>query len=498
MIDSSPFVPIPFHVSARELSSAKPMLFLAILTVASWQDHQRQLALDRLYRTELAQRTIIQPRRTLSLLQSIVVYLSWYHFIFSHKTQQTVTLLQLAIGMALDLNLHQKSKRLLVDLPGRPPPQEPAAVEQRERQRTYLGCYHLSSALAGGLAKPNLLKYSEYMASCGKRLRDDLEYPSDELIARLIPLRRMDDQAHESFYSEETFDLPFTDSRIFMSLRFLETQMDDWRRENVSDRFRQALDLSYAFAEMQLYSIGLRPPPPSLSWQPADSNQLKALLSALEAGKRFFDMLLAFPASDYHLIPFSEWMRLPFVVITVSRLCIPSDAHAAMQWDVKAAQERVRLDLYLESLCYRMQGLSTYDKVKQPHPDFWWAMRMIMDLTRAWYVRKIKGENASTSSTVAHNFLTPDTMQTTSSSAGPGCIMSPADGNSMFSLPGAHGATNGMSGHMGQIVDPVDHGERDPFAFMRSMDFDMDQFLDMGIWGHESYEAMRFGGGGGS
>jgi hypothetical protein len=73
-----PFVPIASHVKAKELSDVKPILFLAILTVASWNDHSLQRRLDRKYRQELANRTIIRPRRTLSLAQSIVVYLGWY------------------------------------------------------------------------------------------------------------------------------------------------------------------------------------------------------------------------------------------------------------------------------------------------------------------------------------------------------------------------------------------------------------------------------------
>lgn len=39
-------------------------------------------------------------------------------------------------------------------------------------------------------------------------------------------------------------------------------------------------------------------------------------------------------------------------------------------------------------------------------------------------------------------------------------------------------------------------GEHDPFAFMKSADFDMEQFFDMGIWGDEAYQGMGFGGGG--
>jgi hypothetical protein len=33
------------------------------------------------------------------------------------------------------------------------------------------------------------------------------------------------------------------------------------------------------------------------------------------------------------------------------------------------------------------------------------------------------------------------------------------------------------------------------FDLMRGMDIDMTEFLDMGIWGHESYEGMGFGHG---
>jgi hypothetical protein len=145
MSRSFPFVPLAPNISARELETTKPMLLLAILTVASWKDHRRQIALDEIYRKELAHRTIIRPRKTLSLLQSILVYLSRYHFVFSHKTQQLYSLMHLAVGMAFDMGLHQRNKRSVMEIPGRPPPPPTPLEEQREQQRTFLGCYYLSS-----------------------------------------------------------------------------------------------------------------------------------------------------------------------------------------------------------------------------------------------------------------------------------------------------------------------------------------------------------------
>jgi hypothetical protein len=253
------------------------------------------------------------------------------------------------------------------------------------------------------------------------------------------------------------------------------------------------LALSFLFTEMQLHSVGLRTLPPTAQPSAANPTQLNALLSSLEAGKRFLDLLMAFPVSDYHLISFSEWMRLPSVVMTMARLSIPSEAHAAAQWDVKAAQDRVRLDLYLESLCYRMQSLSTFEKAKQPHPDFWWAMRMIMDLTRSWYCRKTQAKNQPSNQPTSYNLPTADTLHNLNhGNAEIHGIGQTATiiGTMDCPWPAMGGISIGNHDQTHHTSNP------DAFAFMRSMDFDMDQFLDIGIWGSETYEGMGFGGGG--
>lgn len=153
-----PFVILPSGMSGKELHESKPMLLLAVITAASWRDHRRQMSLDRLFRSELANRTLIRPRRTLGLVQSVLVYLSWYasrykfekssnvtryHFVFSHKTQQIFFLHHLVIGLALDIGLHQEYQP--INFPHRPPPPPPASQDLRERQRAFLGCYYLAS-----------------------------------------------------------------------------------------------------------------------------------------------------------------------------------------------------------------------------------------------------------------------------------------------------------------------------------------------------------------
>jgi hypothetical protein len=73
-----PFVMLSPQTTAKQLHEHRPMLLLAVLLVASCKDHSRQRTLDGIFRMELANRTIVQPRRTLGLVQSVLVYLSWY------------------------------------------------------------------------------------------------------------------------------------------------------------------------------------------------------------------------------------------------------------------------------------------------------------------------------------------------------------------------------------------------------------------------------------
>lgn len=158
MSASFPFVIVPAGMTAHELHRERPMLFLAMIIAASWQDHMRQMSLDVIFRRELAERTIITPKRTLGLVQSVLVYLSWcvlnllharkadmnrYHYIFSHKTQQIFFLHHLVIGLALDIGLHRDFQPMF--FPFRPKPKAPSPQDQRERERAFLGCYYLSS-----------------------------------------------------------------------------------------------------------------------------------------------------------------------------------------------------------------------------------------------------------------------------------------------------------------------------------------------------------------
>ena len=113
-------------------------------------------------------------------------------------------------------------------------------------------------------------------------------------------------------------------------------------------------------------------------------------LSCLQAGKAYLDAILAIPAMHYRLLSFVEWMRLLRVVAIICKLCIPSNHYTDIHWDHRMAQERVRVDLYLESLCYRVQSLTMFDKRSQRLGDIWILLKGLLERIRSWYTGRIR------------------------------------------------------------------------------------------------------------
>lgn len=154
--------------------------------------------------------------------------------------------------------------------------------------------------------------------------------------------------------------------------------------------------LSYNFINMEVHSIGLSRnssssgPGGTSAQSSTDAFHLDHLFSCLQSAKAYLDAIIGMSVMDYRLLSFAEWMRLPRVLAIICKLCIPCNYYTEIHWDYRMAQERVRVDLYLESLCYRMQLLTTSDRTRQPHADFWSLLKTLLERIRGWHMHKIR------------------------------------------------------------------------------------------------------------
>jgi hypothetical protein len=70
------------------------------------------------------------------------------------------------------------------------------------------------------------------MTEWAQNLKHEREYESDETISHLITLRQIDDQVQDSLFSGSSVDMPMSDARTLMHVKFLESQLEAWKRES--------------------------------------------------------------------------------------------------------------------------------------------------------------------------------------------------------------------------------------------------------------------------
>jgi hypothetical protein len=73
-----PFVVIPSHVTAEGLHKEKPMVYLTIMLAASYNDQLTQQELGKLVLRYLTQKAILDGKKSLDLLQGLLICISWF------------------------------------------------------------------------------------------------------------------------------------------------------------------------------------------------------------------------------------------------------------------------------------------------------------------------------------------------------------------------------------------------------------------------------------
>ncbi|KAL6720618.1 hypothetical protein ACLMJK_002543 [Lecanora helva] len=438
-----PFVVISQKLRAQDLRSRKPMLFLAIVMTATTDDRKLQMHCEERFRREIATKVIVHSHRSLDCLQSILVYLAWYavplnvklalihwiryHFHFTTQNQQIYILLQIAIGMAIELGTSHRSRKPVIDISANKNLSSVAPEIVREAQRSFLGSYFLSSwyiflleiphklsltksSITAGMSKPSLMQFSSETLECCNSLARSREFASDSSIIDLISLTHIGDEIRASFGSEEHEKLCVEELKVQMLLKALREKLNGWeikasqpspmREDYVSSAesssymgtassLTVAKTLSFPFYEMELYLLGSQARAGDAALSATGISLPDVLTRCFEACKSFLDNFLDIPTDHYRFLSFVEWMRLPYVILKVCCFCFPSDNFAQIGWNTCMARERVRIDLYLDSLCNRLQLLTTFNPPTQPKPDFFCSIKVIMEKTRQWYLQMI-------------------------------------------------------------------------------------------------------------
>jgi hypothetical protein len=118
------------------------------------------------------------------------------------------------------------------------------------------------------------------------------------------------------------------------------------------------------------------------------------LSKCLEANKKFIECLLSIHASHYRSLTNVQWCYLVHAIIILSRLSFPIERCPG--WDALIAREYAPLGMFLDCLCYRMQGLSINSPVETipKIPDGPFIFGKVLESIKKSYEQRITASDA--------------------------------------------------------------------------------------------------------
>jgi len=115
------------------MESGKTPVLLAILATATYSDGGLQLVCETVFRHFIAFKTFINCEQSLTIMQSLLVFLAWHHYAYRPKMAELYRNCQVLVEQGMH------------DLVEKRPGQAQSSDQSLEVQRALLGCYYLST-----------------------------------------------------------------------------------------------------------------------------------------------------------------------------------------------------------------------------------------------------------------------------------------------------------------------------------------------------------------
>lgn len=241
-----PAVVFPADMTAADLRVEKPILFHSVMAVAAAVIPSIQRALTKELMQVFAESIVIIGRKSLELVQALHVAVIWYWPPEAFEELKFYQLVHISAVMAIDIGLGRKSAAnggFRKHMPtGDHPlkknvPPDPTTIEAR---RTWLACYFLATNTAMALHRPNLIRWTPFMADCVEVLQSsDEAAPTDKYLTHLIWTHKLAEEVSVLLSMDDTSSTPnLADARTQYALKGFERDLESYR-ESISEELRR-------------------------------------------------------------------------------------------------------------------------------------------------------------------------------------------------------------------------------------------------------------------
>ncbi|KAL1652319.1 hypothetical protein SLS58_000446 [Diplodia intermedia] len=200
LMPAFPAVPLPQETTAQHLREEKPLLFLSVLSAASFgcdplvpAEAQRYLA--DLLQSWFAELIWRRQDKSLEIVQALLVCVLWYRPPVVYERHAFYMMTNAAITMVLELGLGKRAGKAKAKLGLGPFRKCLPNAGGMDARRSFMVCYYLGTNIAMVLRRPMLLRWNQYMDECISELESSDGIPSDKF--------SMDDPVASANFSEK-------------------------------------------------------------------------------------------------------------------------------------------------------------------------------------------------------------------------------------------------------------------------------------------------------
>ncbi|KAI1498339.1 hypothetical protein F5X99DRAFT_326877 [Biscogniauxia marginata] len=407
-----PAVVFPRGTTVSDLRKSKPVLFLAVMAVASSENPslQRQLVRD-LVRI-VADKVMITGEKSLELVQTLQISVIWYFPPEHFEELKFYTFVHLAAVMAIDIGLGRKKNnpksRLIPytwrDHPFRKQPlPDPTTIESR---RAWLASYFLASNVAMALHRPNLIRWQAFMTECMDILESSPDAaPTDRYFCHLVWTHRLAEEVGIQFSMDDpTVFVNITEQKVQYALRGFERDLAKYTDSIPKEDKRPSLILSFHVLNLYMHEIALyvdknseecrapmnadalRDPIPGLgdSLTAAHIGALSACLTAIDG---IFETFLAMDTPSIRCLPIFNFVRVAYAVVVLIKMYFSASSPNSELGKV-INKDNMKVAEYLDKLLDKFRDTATSDK-SRPASKFIIVLMML----RGWFHKQGQGRN---------------------------------------------------------------------------------------------------------
>jgi hypothetical protein len=245
MAPHMPAVVFPAGTTAAEVRKNQPTLFLAILSASSGSNFpELQKILTKEVMNIYAERIILNGEKTLELINALHISTLWYWPPEHFEELKFYQLIHIAAVMAIDIGMGKKNKSkkakaagLWRDTPWRRTPYpDPESLEAR---RAWLTCYFLCCNAAMGLRRPNLIRWTSFMAECVDVLENSPDAaPSDKSLCQWVRSQHIAEEVGTQFSMDDpAATVSISDSKVQYALKGFERDLQKWSSQIPPEAF---------------------------------------------------------------------------------------------------------------------------------------------------------------------------------------------------------------------------------------------------------------------